>query len=202
MNTPLDVLSGNLAPGITVKDYGARLGSKLQSAFTFVNARQEDELIKRRAKLRRKIPAVYEEGQLVLLRNARKRRKMEKRWTGPWTVFEQLSTSRVLIEWKGRKVIVHHDQLWPYHARVGTKFETNPQDPRLIEDDTKAAQEEVEYEIESLLEHAEVDGNIVFKVHWKGYPESEATWEPERNLPEQMRVLYWMEHPGRDEDVA
>lgn len=41
-----------------------------------------------------------------------------------------------------------------------------------------------EYVTEALLDHGRVrDGELLFKVHWKGYPRANATWEPTGALP-------------------
>jgi hypothetical protein len=45
-----------------------------------------------------------------------------------------------------------------------------------------SAEEEDGYPIEKVLDDKTVDGVRYFKVKWEGYPDSEATWEPEQNL--------------------
>lgn len=39
-----------------------------------------------------------------------------------------------------------------------------------------------QYEVESILESRRTGDLYEFKIKWKGYAESEATWEPEKNL--------------------
>ena len=38
------------------------------------------------------------------------------------------------------------------------------------------------YAVSKILGDRKVDGQLQFFVQWEGYPESEATWEPETNL--------------------
>jgi chromobox protein 5 len=45
-----------------------------------------------------------------------------------------------------------------------------------------AEDEEEEYEVEKILDHRMVGRKRHFQVKWRGYPVSEATWEPEANL--------------------
>jgi hypothetical protein len=42
------------------------------------------------------------------------------------------------------------------------------------------------YEVEELLEKKlDEQGKEIYKVKWKGYPESDATWEPIENINDQ-----------------
>ena len=52
------------------------------------------------------------------------------------------------------------------------------------------------YVIESLLDRKEEAGFTFWKVKWLGFPESEATWEPARNIQEWMKSFY-SEDPKR-----
>ena len=40
------------------------------------------------------------------------------------------------------------------------------------------------------MDHGQVSDGQIYKVLWEGYPASEATWEPERNLTAQSIVEY------------
>ena len=54
-----------------------------------------------------------------------------------------------------------------------------------------------QYFIEKILDRRKVNGKLEYKIKWSGYPISESTWEPMKNL-EQAKVLldkYDSEHP-------
>ncbi len=54
-----------------------------------------------------------------------------------------------------------------------------------------------QYFIEKILDRRKVNGKLEYKIKWSGYPISQATWEPLKNL-EQAKVLldkYDSEHP-------
>ena len=42
--------------------------------------------------------------------------------------------------------------------------------------------EETEFEVETIVDHRRILRTTEFLVGWKGYPESENTWEPEDHL--------------------
>lgn len=46
----------------------------------------------------------------------------------------------------------------------------------------KVVQSSKEFIVDSIIGKKRVDGVTMYKVLWKGYPESEATWEPADNL--------------------
>ena len=37
-------------------------------------------------------------------------------------------------------------------------------------------------QVSKIVGHRETDSGLEYKVHWKGFPASEDTWEPESNL--------------------
>ena len=43
---------------------------------------------------------------------------------------------------------------------------------------------EVKYEVEAILEKKRMNNKMFYKVHWKNYSITDATWEPEANLIE------------------
>lgn len=47
---------------------------------------------------------------------------------------------------------------------------------------TRSNQKESEYEVDRILDKRMRDGIMVYKIQWKGFPASEATWEPVENL--------------------
>lgn len=47
---------------------------------------------------------------------------------------------------------------------------------------TRSHQKEKEYEVDKILDKNIRDGIVVYRIQWKGFPSSEATWEPIDNL--------------------
>ena len=48
--------------------------------------------------------------------------------------------------------------------------------------EAKNSTQDKEFEVDSIIDSAVVDGKDVFKVRWKGYPPSDDTWEPAKNF--------------------
>jgi hypothetical protein len=47
----------------------------------------------------------------------------------------------------------------------------------------KTNSEPIFYEVDAVLDRRLIQGKVYYLVKWKGYPESEATWEYSRRLP-------------------
>jgi Chromo (CHRromatin Organisation MOdifier) domain len=45
------------------------------------------------------------------------------------------------------------------------------------------------YEVEKIVRSQKVGKGTYYLVKWKGYPESENTWEPEKNLTQANDIL-------------
>ena len=48
-----------------------------------------------------------------------------------------------------------------------------------------------QWTVKRVMDHGQAIDGRIYKVLWEGYPASEATWEPERNLTAQSIVEYW-----------
>jgi len=71
--------------------------------------------------------------------------------------------------------IFHVYLLWPIQENTQYgKFSQRPS-PKII-----AGEEE--WEVEDIIDSRNKNGVKEFLVHWKGYPETERTWEPETNI--------------------
>ena len=70
--------------------------------------------------------------------------------------------------------IVHVSSLEPYCEDNFNRI--TPAPPPIIIND------EVEYEVEEILDKRKHYGKIQYLIKWKGYPLSEASWEPKENL--------------------
>jgi len=55
--------------------------------------------------------------------------------------------------------------------------ETSKKDKKLVEE-----MEETEYEVEKIVDHQELDGEIQYLVKWKNWSSDDNTWEPKENL--------------------
>jgi hypothetical protein len=71
---------------------------------------------------------------------------------------------------------------------------------KLKEVEEEDDQEEVHYEIEKIVNHKKQGKGFRYFVKWKGYPESENTWEPPENFDDKtILTKYWKNIEGVDE---
>jgi len=78
--------------------------------------------------------------------------------------------------------IFHAHLLWPTQENTQYgKFSERPS-PKII-----AGEEE--WEVEDIIDSRNKNGVKEFLVHWKGYPETEHTWEPETNITNAKQLL-------------
>ena len=83
--------------------------------------------------------------------------------------------------WKFHPVF-HVSNLKRYHRSDEFKRTEKPPPPVLIEG-------EEEYEVEAILRHKGKGARRLYLVLWKGYPVTEASWEPESHLQNGLSIL-------------
>ena len=111
--------------------------------------------------------------------------KLRKRWVGPFKVEKVVSPVAYRLSlppgWK----------IWPvFHVSNLKRFrrsnefvrEDQPLPPILVDG-------EEEYEVEGILRHKGDGARRRYLVLWKGYPLTEATWEPESHLEHAPQIL-------------
>ncbi len=79
-------------------------------------------------------------------------------------------------------LLLHISKLKRYNRSDEFLREVEPPPPVLVEG-------ELEYEVESIVRHRGTGARRRYLVIWKGYPLSEATWEPESNLLHAPEIL-------------
>ncbi|CDR88506.1 uncharacterized protein SPSC_04333 [Sporisorium scitamineum] len=71
------------------------------------------------------------------------------------------------------------------------------------DEDDDSVQAEDEFEVEAVRSHRPLKGteswNMEYLIKWKGWPESDNTWEPETNLPRGMVDEYWKTQPSKSQ---
>jgi hypothetical protein len=120
--------------------------------------------------------------------------KLSQRRLGPFTVTRVLSPTAVTLRlprsWRVHPT-VHVSRIWLAHvdniAHLSNDFLAPPP---IVIDGTD------EYEVEEILREKKVGRGMQYLVKWKGYPRSEATWEPRNQLMKHALdiVKDWEEH--------
>ena len=129
------------------------------------------------------LPAVRASPHLV--QHLTDHKKLAMKRVGPLEIVEVLGplTYRLKLpqQWRIHDVF-HASLLTPVRENDthGPNFALPP--PDLVEG-------EEEYEVEAITGHRTRYGRKQFLVKWKGYPTSENSWEPERNLDHAQKLL-------------
>ncbi|XP_055492974.1 M-phase phosphoprotein 8 [Leucoraja erinacea] len=63
------------------------------------------------------------------------------------------------------------------------------------------AEEDV-YEVERIVDMKVAEGQILYRVHWKGYPSDDDTWEPEAHLEDCTEVLHVFKQKSSEKSPA
>jgi len=111
----------------------------------------------------------------LIIHNGNK--KLKPRKLGPYKIIKKVSPVSYKLDLpKNIRIypIIHVSEFEPYYEDHFERIK-EPPPPIIIND-------EEEYEVEEILDKRKHYGKIQYLIKWKGYPLSEASWEPEKNL--------------------
>jgi Chromo (CHRromatin Organisation MOdifier) domain len=120
------------------------------------------------------------------LKTKRPTKKMDDKQVGPFKILKKVGA--VAYKLKLPSTWHHHPifnklLLMPYTAPTFPS-QTIPRPPPELNEEGVPL-----YEVEKILSSRKVGRGTQYLIKWKGYPESENTWEPERNLTQALDVL-------------
>jgi hypothetical protein len=121
------------------------------------------------------IPVPFSVGDLVLVKYPnRPPNKLSSKWRGPFRILAQLSHSTFKLQHLASlKECVQHVSMLKL-------FDASRSDPVAI-----AAVDDNEYEVEAIVDHrGTTKRTLQFKVRWIGYPPSQDSWLPLRDVNE------------------
>jgi hypothetical protein len=155
------------------------LHEKLRLDIEFTNARMKEHYDRRHQEA-----PPFREGEKVFLlrRNIKTKRpneKLDHRKLGPFKIRKKLG--KLSYELELPKTMRIHPI---FHVSL---LEKAPQNARQCRTETDAT--EMEYEVEKILGHSQIEGETRYLVKWKGYPTEENTWEPIEHLQNAQAAL-------------
>ena len=147
----------------------------------------------------------YKEGHMVWLEGTnlkflRPFQTLNECRYGPFKVLEKIGASAYRLEipdaWKVHNVF-NEALLTPHHAPIFENQEPPPPPPAELVDDHE--EHIVEAVINSKVVGRGTRKSMMFLVKWKGYDDTENSWEPESNLDNAQEAIddYYKAHPKR-----
>ena len=148
----------------------------------------------------------FKEGEMVWLSTQNLKlpdgvtKKLSSKYTGPFKILEETSPVNYKLnipeEWIKKRVHpVFHVNLLKRYVPSAHSEDTND---RIV--DIEPSEEEPEYEVEKIVgKRLGRNKQMEYLIMWKGYPESEATWESSE-VVQDLQALDEFEEACRDED--
>jgi len=105
-------------------------------------------------------------------------KKLKPKRLGPYKIIQKISPVSFKLELpKSLRIhpVIHVSNLEPYYEEKNLRKHKKPEPPIIVN-------EEEEYEVEKILDKRKHYGKLQYLIQWKGYPLSEASWEPIENL--------------------
>ena len=198
--------------GIT-RSYSPRLGTEpvdvsapaakdFTAIFNKVIAASEKAKItmKSQADKHRSIAPIYKIGDQVWLSTDNLRmlnrasKKLTEKWIGPYKISSVMPN---VVELKLPRMlrihpVVNISRVKPYLGPLPGQPVSRPGPIHVTEDHDE------EYEVDAIIDSRIYKGKLQYLVHWKGYDESERTWEPVSNLRNSPEIVeqFHASHPS------
>ncbi|GAA5994049.1 hypothetical protein JCM11641_000613, partial [Rhodosporidiobolus odoratus] len=189
----------------TLSDRSSAISSA-RDALAAAKVRQAEQ-----ANCRRGPEVVFRVGDMVMVDSAdcrsryktrggeRRAAKLFARWDGPYEVaqyFPDTSTARLILTSNDcAHPILHSSKLRLYSSNdLNEHPSRRPPRPEAIDVDG-----EKEYEVEAIVDGKRRGRTRKFLVRWKGYPDSENTWEGVGNVEDTVALDEWEEKKRRGE---
>lgn len=193
--TPFELIMGTAPKAIPEAFDKSSFPSTNERLKSLNEARSEalaaHELARRRMLERGKYLHIpFEKGQKVWLeaRNLTlpyQSKKIAPKREGPFTILDVLSPLNYRLKLPPKWKI--HDV---FHASLLTPFnETEVHGPAFPQPPPEEISGNIEWEPEAILKHTGTGKNMLYRVHWKGYPSSEDTNEPKECFKNALPLL-------------
>ena len=185
------------SPFQLTRTYSPRMGTEPRSAqalaaeeFTDRLSRAYDNLVKAHARIFTQTnrhcsdtPAYAVGDQVWLSTNNLQlpctSRKLSERWLGPYSITKLVGSNAVELRLPHSMRIhpvVNISRIKPYHERLPGQPVNAPGPSNVMEDHKE------EYEVETIVDSRFKGKHLEYLVHWKGWSETDQTWEPVSNL--------------------
>ena len=111
--------------------------------------------------------------------------KLRRRWIGPFSIAKVISSVAFRLNlpphWRIH-LVFHVSSLKRYYQSEEFERVERPPSPVVVDG-------EEEFEVEAILRHKGSGAQRLYQVLWKGYPITEASWEPELHLRNAPQIL-------------
>ena len=132
--------------------------------------------------------------------------KLAERWLGPYVVTAVVNANAYRLDlppsMRSMHPTVNIERLKPYAAADAERFPGRPAAPLRPAPATAGNNGQAEWEVADVVDRRTRQGAIQYLVLWRGYPASEATWEPLANLSNAKRMVERCDKRLRDRASA
>ena len=156
--------------------------------------------MKSQADKHRSIAPIYKVGDQVWLSTDNLRmlnrasRKLTEKWIGPYKISSVMPNAVELKLPKTLRIhpVVNISRVKPYLGPLPGQPVSRPGPIHVTEDCDE------EYKVDTIIDSCIYKGKLQYLVHWKGYDESERTWEPASNLKNSPEIVeqFHASHPS------